>query len=1855
MASKQIVGGVRQGVRQLSLSSRYRDLEVLWEDGERVVSRGWMLDDEGSQSAVLVVVPAVEHGPSDVIDRLAHEYALRDVLGDAPAMRPLALQRDGGRTALVLEDAGGEPLVRLLGSPMEMGRFLRLAIAVSAALGKVHQCGLVHKDIKPGNILVDPVSGEVRLTGFGIASRLTRERQVPEPPETIAGTLAYMAPEQTGRMNRSIDSRSDLYALGVSLCEMLTGSLPFTATDPIGWVHCHIAKSPVLPNERLKEIPAPVSAIIMKLLAKTAEERYQTAGGVERDLTRCLAEWEARGSIDDFPLGQQGTPDRLLIPEKLYGREREVGTLIAAFDRVVDGGPPELVLVSGYSGIGKSSVVNELHTVLVPTRGQFASGKFDQYKRDIPYSTLAQAFQGLVRPLLGKSDAELASWRDAFLEALDQNGQLMVDLVPDLKLIIGDQPPVPELPPQQAQNRFQLVFRRFIGVFARPEHPLALFLDDLQWLDAATLDLIEDLLIRSDLQHLILIGAYRDNEIDAAHPLARKLVSMRSAGANVQEIALAPLASEHLGQLTADALRCPAERAAPLAQLVHGRTGGNPFFAIQFLSALADEGLLRFDHDMAHWSWDLERIHAKGYTDNVVGLMVGKLARLPAETLRAVQQLACVGGSADIAMLSIAFGMSEEQVHADLWEAVRQELVERLKGSYKFVHDRVHEAAYSLIPEPARAPAHLHIGRLLAAQTLPERQQETIFEIVNQLNRGVTLIADRDERERLAAFNLIAGRRAKRAAAYASACTYLRSGMRLIGSEGWTRSYELALGLWLEGAECECLSGNLDEAERLIGEVLARGTSKIDKAAVYRLKVDVHVLKSENKEAVESALECLRLFGIAISPHPLPEDVEAEYRKVWSTLGERSIESLIDLPLMTDVEMQAAMRVLSVLFAPAYYTDINLAHLHLCHMVNLTLRYGTTDASAHAYAWFGLILGPRFRRFEDGYRFGRLACDLVEKHDLTAYRAKTNFTMEMVTLWTQPVQTGIDYIRTAFRAGVESGDITVACYACNHLVTDLLLRGDPLEDAWRELERGLDFARKAKFRDVADIIVSQQRFILTMRGQTTNFSTFSDAAFDEHAFEAELTTDRMPTMVCWYWVLKVQARFFSEDYDQALAASRKAKRLLWSSDSHIQLLDYYYYTALAITAAYDTVTADAQVAWCEELAICLSRLQEWSESCSATFRDKHALVEAEMARLEGRDLDAQRRYEEAISSARASGFVHNEALANELAARFYTARGFEQIADLYLRNARRCYARWGADGKVRQLDQAYPHLRMQEAAPAPTSTMGVPVEHLDLATVIRVSQAVSGEMVLEKLLDTVMRTALEQAGAVRGLLILSRGAEPRIVAEAAISGDAVIVRLPDEPASREALPLSVLQYVLRTRESVMLDDASDKTQFSADPYIRENYARSVLCAPLVNQGKLIGGLYLENNLAARVFVPSRTAVLKLLASQAAISLENTRLYRDLELREARIRRLVDANIMGIFMWDLGGDILEANDAFLRLVGYDRKDLDTGRLRWPELNPPELGDSRKLPWITELRATGSVHPFEKVCIRKDGSRVPVLLALAIFEDNADQGVAFVLDLSERKRAEAEARESDRRYREMQGELSRAMRLASLGEFAGSIVHEVSQPLGAMMTSADAALRWLSRDPPALEEARASLARATKQGQRSANVIAGMRLLIRNESLNPTTLNINDVVQEMLELVRLDLERANVTLCLDLDQDLPTISADRVQLRQVFHNLVRNAIDSMSLASDMAHVLTVATQNSGVLAQLMVKDTGGGFDAETHAKLFTPLFSTKETGMGLGLAICRRIVAAHGGRMWAQSPGRGASFFVELPCHHAGERT
>jgi PAS domain S-box-containing protein len=1884
-------------------------------DDECVLYRARRKEDG---SRILVLVPAVQHPSPDILKRLEHEYSLREELDREWAVRPLALNRRDGQTMLVLEDPSSAAvgLGQCLGSvdirqsrtgadtqPMELRRFLRLAINMAAGLDKLHRRGLMHKDIKPAHILVDLETDKVWFTGFGISSRWARERQPAEPPEVIAGTLPYMAPEQTGRMNRSIDSRSDLYSLGVTFYQMVTGVLPFTAADPMEWVHCHIARRPAPPAERRTEVPDVISAVVMKLLAKAAEERYQTAAGLDADLRRALAEWESRGRIDAFPLGERDTPDQLLIPERLYGREREIGSLQAAFERVAAGGGPELVLVEGQAGVGKSGVVHELQRALAQQRrparnasaaadagGLFASGKFDQYKRDIPYASLAQALLNLIRPLLAKSETELASWRVALTAALGLNGALMVTLLPELEHIIGPQPPVAELPPRDEQRRFQLVFRRLLGVFARPEHPLTLFLDDLQWLDAATLDLLEDLLTQPDLQHLLLIGAYRDDEVTPTHPLIRRLAAIRQAGGRIQVIVLKPLGLEDVSRIVAGALHCGSAR--PLARLVHEKTAGNPFFAIQFMTTLAEEGLLMFNCQAARWIWDLKRIRAKGYTDNVVDLLVNKLRRLPATTQAVLKRLACLGNSAEIGTLALVQSESEDALHSTLSAATRAGLLFRQQGVYKFLHDRVREAAYGLIPDDDRAAEHLTIGRRLAARTPPGSVEENIFEIAGQLNRGAALISSGKERERLAELNLIAGQRAESSTAYSSALTYLTAGASLLPEDAWERCHDLAFALELNRAECEFLTGALAEAEARLAKLADRAATPSDRATLTRLRVDLFMTLGRSDRAIEVGLDCLRHFNVNWSARPTKKEVEDEYARLWRQLGDRPIEGLLDLPRMADPVACATVDVLASLVTPALWTDENLRRLLIGRMGNLSLEYGNSDTSGYAFTAVGNVLALYFGDYKAGFRFGQLGLDFVERLGIDRWKCRVY--LAFGNLAKPPVRharADRPLAKYAFEAAQKTGDLTYAGISCNNLITQLLASGVPLAEVHQEAKAGLDFALRARFGAVVSLITAQFGLIRTLRGLTNVFGCFNDDDFEEEQFEQQLAAGQgLGTGPWMYWIRKLQARVLANDHVAAVAAAGKAERLLWMSPVIFERADYHFYAALALIALCDAGSAAERAQYRDNLVSHHRQLNTWAEHCPENFASRAALLGAEIARLDGRELEAERLYEQAIRSARRNALLHNEAIAYERASTFYRARGFDEIATLYFQNARHCYLRWGADGKVRQLDELYPNLRTEGAAPGPTGKIKEPIDQLDLAAVVKVSQAISSEIVPEKLIETLLKVALENAGAERGLLILPHGEQHRIEAEIKTDLDQVQVQRRRAPITSCELPESLLRYVIRTQQKIILDDASANNMFSEDDYLRQRCPRSVLCLPLVKQTKVVGALYLEHNLAPRVFTQKRLAMLELLASQAAISLDHARLYSELSRANARLERseayLAEAESLSkCGSWALKPatkEITYWSPERYHLFGFDpdagvpsyeavlQRVHPEDRTRWLENTEEAERRDSDLDFRVVLPdgETKYLHGVGHPVFSESGELVEIIGA--------------AMDITERKRAEEQQREA-------QAQLAHVTRVATVGEFAGSIAHEVKQPLTAIINNADACLALLPGEVSELEDVREALSDIISDADRASSVIERIRGLIKKSPPRKSRLDLNATIGGVIALARGELDRHGVLLLTRLPDDLPPILGDRIQLQQVLLNLIINAIEAMSGVTEGPRELQISSEKIAAAcsesehrmpipsdrrwtetptqpdaphedpgsslaeaevsyALVSVADSGPGLDANALNRLFDAFYTTKPQGLGMGLSISRSIIEAHGGRLWAgANVPKGALFQFTLP--------
>jgi predicted ATPase/signal transduction histidine kinase len=1434
---------------------------------------------EADATQVLLRMPTALRPASRTLDGLVHEWELAERLHPAWALCPQELLHFPEGVALVYPEFPGHPLTASM-CPVDVGQAIAILVRVTAAVAEMHTHDLLHRDLAPAHVLFDPSTGDVRLTGFGLATIQSGMAQYVQAPGVFTGTLACMSPEQTGQLHRAIDFRSDLFALGCIGYQLLTGLQPFGGADPLEWVHSIMARQPTPPQELRADVPPIMSALIMKLLAKMPEERYQSAVGVLADFTRCQTQWQATGQVAEFSLGQQDISDRFLLSQRLYGRTAECQRLQEVYGRVAMHGAVECLFVAGGAGVGKTRLVYDALQMAVRERDGFlGAGKFDQYARDIPYATIAQAFHHLVQHVLAESDAHIAVWRARLLEALGTNGHLIVEVIPQVAFIIGPQPPVPDLPAAEAQIRFNLVFRQFLAVFATQAHPLVLFLDDLQWADAASLALLEHILTHPDTRFLYLVGAYRDTDVDAGHPLMGSLTLLRAAAVPIQTLPITSLSLADLTQLIADSIQHSPQEVAPLAELVFTKTGGNPFFVVQFLATLHRDGLIAFNRRAASWEWDLAQITNIGYTDNVAAFMVEKLQRLPEAVQGILQRAACISAPVELPVLATITPCAPETAELLLAGAMTEGLIRRVGEGYQFLHDRIQQVAYTMLPEAQRRAGHLEIGRRL--QTLPPVLRDArLFDLVTQLNLGASLITDLDEQTFVATLNLQAGRKARTSAAYASAYTFFTAGLAVLPVDGRLSQYDLAFALSYGQAECAYLTGHFEETQRILDTMRQQARTRIDQAAIYRLLVDVHTTRDAVTEAFTCGLEGLRLLGIDIAPHPSQAEVLAEYRTVRANLGDRTVEELLDLPPMTDPEMLAVLDLLSALLPPALFTDNNLFGMISCVAVNVCLQHGNAEASPMAYALFGSTLCGLFEEYEEGYRFGKLGYAMVEKYGYASYKAKVCLVFgDLVNFWTHPFTSDLAFMREGLAAGHASGDLSYACYCANHIVTLLIVQGERLEEVWRESERHLDFVRKARYEAVVDEIMSMQRLVQNLRGLTLDLSTFSEGQFEQTQFEAHLDQNRRTLTVCWYYILKVQARYLFGDYGEALAAGRRARDLIWSTISHVQVPEFYYYYGLTLAALAGEATSEAaREADLAEVRAILGRYQSWALHSPQNYRCRAALLAAEVATVEGRLEEAFALYREAIHLARADGLVHQEALANERAGRLAHRRRDEALAISFLQAAHYCYRRWGAEGKVRQLEHQFPQV-------FPELLGGLQTLHgsqLDFLAVVKASQAISSEIMLSRLIETLLRASVEHAGAQRGILLLARDATLTIVAEAGVEQERIQSAQVELPAQAGRLPQTLLTYVQRTCEHVLLPDASAPHPFSNDAFFRERQPKSILCVPIVRQTALIGLLYLENNLLTGAFTPERVAVLELLAAQAAISLENARLYAELQ-------------------------------------------------------------------------------------------------------------------------------------------------------------------------------------------------------------------------------------------------------------------------------------------------------------------------------------------------------------------------------------
>ncbi|NEQ29805.1 MAG: AAA family ATPase [Leptolyngbya sp. SIO4C5] len=1494
-------------------------------DISEIINRGTRIDvyrglRQADQQPIVAKVLKAQYPQLQDIAKLRHEYQLTNSLAIAGVVKSYTLEKYHNGLALILEAFGHESLRQVMQRQrFTLAEFLEIAIQLADILGQLHQQGIIHKDIKPANIIFDISAKTVKITDFGISSLLSQETQAHSSPREFQGTLAYMSPEQTGRMNRSIDYRTDLYSLGVSFYEILTGQLPFDARDPMEIVHAHIAKTPLPPHELRAEVPPAVAAIILKLLAKTAENRYQNAFGLKADLERCLTDWQQTGQIELFTLGQQDYSGKLQISQKLYGREAEVQTLLAAFDRITQTTQQaELVLVSGYSGIGKSALVNEIYKPVTQQRGYFIAGKCDPLQRNMPYAPFRQAFQELVAQLLAEDIYQLSHWQAQLLSMLGEQAQVIIDVIPDVELIIGPQAPVPELSPVEAQTRFNQVFIEFVQAFTQGSQPLVLFIDDLQWADATSLNLLQLLATTLQPGRLLLMGAYRNHEVEAGHPLREAIATIQQQGGSIHQLEVGPLLATQIANLLADTFvnNTPTE-IQPLAAQLCAQTQGNPFFLRQLLQSLAQQQHLKFDFAQGRWQWNIRDIRALGQVDlSVADLLAANIGRLPAATQTVLKLAACLGNQFDLSTLALICQQSPLTLAQNLWPSLQQGLVLPLSGEYqrslaleeedleqfaleetiweyRFLHDRVHQTVYQLLSAQQQQETHLKIGRLLLQQTSPCKQQEKIFDIVNQLNIGSAAIADLAERLTLAQLNLAANHKAKRAAAFESARRYAQVGIELLGETLWQSHYSLALDLHIEAAETAYFVGALADSQDWIQRVLTHGVTLIDRVKAYEIQIRVLIAQKQLVEAVQLGLSTLKLLHINLPETPTEAQTGQALMATAELIARQTIQRLGRLPRMSEPRALAATQILGAISAAAYVTNPQLFALLQTQIIQLSVEYGNAPQSVLAYSNYGLLLCGLLNQIEAGYQLGQVVLDLLAQFPSKELSAKIIFMVaNFINPWKFHLRESLPNLRSSIDTGLEAGDLEYATWGYWRVVHFSYLTGERLNELEARLENACAAVKRLKQEAQLNLIQLQAQVVANWRGKSANPVRLVGAYYDEAACLSQYGATGNILGFYELHLHQLILHYGFKQYEAALEHAEAAASYVMGVPAAVEVALLYFYDSLTRLALLSAEMDREHGDWLGQVAANQTKLSHWASYAPINYQHKYDLVAAELAKVRGEVQQAMALYDVAIEGAKRAAYLQEEALACELTGEFYLSLKHDRIARAYLLDAFYAYLRWDAKAKLTDLEQRYP-MWLSQSAPEPrslssngftttTTSSSSKSLSLDMVSIVKASQTIAEEIVLDSLLARLMRILIENAGAEVGYLILHQEDDWTIQAEGQVNSSQVQVlqsiALTDERA-RSRLAIAVINYVIRTQESVVLSDAASDSRFASDVYIQQRQPQSVLCAPLAYRGRLSGVIYLENNLATDAFTFDRLETLNLLAAQAAISIENALLYR----------------------------------------------------------------------------------------------------------------------------------------------------------------------------------------------------------------------------------------------------------------------------------------------------------------------------------------------------------------------------------------
>lgn len=1751
------------------------------------------LQKDTAHDTPVVIKVLKENFPSiEQITQFNNEYELTKDLQLEGLRKAFERRKIGEQHALVLQYFDGEPIRQVFdGNTRSLAEFLDVAIRIADALAGLHQNHIIHKDINPANILINANTHAIKIIDFGLSSRVSLKASHTGHPARLEGTLAYISPEQTGRVNRVVDHSTDLYSLGVTFYEMLTGRLPFDTSDPLELVHCHIARKPVPLCELDPEIPSILSDIIDRLLAKTAENRYLSAHGLRSDLQRCLASLQTTGRVSHFAPGQHDVSSRFQISPRLYGREREIQTLLETFDRLSRNGTVEFVLVSGYSGVGKTSLVNEIHKPIVERRGHFISGKYAQFQRDIPYSALVQAFSAFVDQLLTESTDQLARWKARILAAVGSNARVLIDVIPTLELVLDEQPAVPALGITETENRFNHVFGQFFRAIARPEHPLVLFIDDLQWADLASLQLLSLLVTDEETTSAMIIGAYRDNEVDASHPFILAVKKLENDGARVDTIHLSSLAVDHVNALVSDTLHLTPQETTELAELVHDKTGGNAFFAGQFLTSLYQEELLAFDHDQNRWSWNIAEIRTKNITDNVVELMASKIEKLSHDTRKVLEYAACIGNRFSLHALALIDERKQSETLARLWEAIAEGLVVPLddnhrlvsaseerqgkmeKSWFKFLHDRVEQACYWLIPLDTRKQLHCWIGRAMR-QDMEHGDDHRLFDVVNQLNRSTDLLDDPAERLQLAELNLAAGLEARSSTAYVPARGYLAAGMHLLPDDAWDIHYELTRDLHRERILIEYLTGDFAESQRLADLTLANVKSDIEKAETYNRLVIQHSMAGHYEKALELVAKGLGLLTGIPARADLAPSIASQRRAIRKALSERTIASLANERQMTDPVNTVSMDLLAAACAPAYLTDQELLMWVGVRMVNLTLEHGLCTEAAQGLGLYGTLLAGVWEDYRGAYEFGTLALQLAEQAGPTHLCKVSHSLASNILSWTRPIRESYPIYDRGHQAGLDSGEWQYAGYMLFYKLAMPFYQGELLSRINADLPHYLHFVQKTQNQVASDCIVGLGLLLCNLMGQTADRSSFDVRGSSEKEYLESSLERHSFYGLCPYHVIKSQILYWYGQYHEALRCDQEAEKYIKFVTGKIPKARRTFQRSLILLALYPDASEDNKADYLSQVIANQEQLKIWADHCEANFLHQYLLVEAERVRLVGGagpgGADPIDLYDRAIALAGEHGFMHDLATANARAGSYWLERGKEDFARLHLRRARYLFATWGATRVAEHMDATYGSIWLRAVA-APTvsraSTSNSLVstdagDALDISSILKAAQVLSQEVRLDALLENMLAILTESAGADHSVVI--QNLDDHLVVQAMRdeqSGENVLLQARPLETSPE-IPLSVINFVKRRKIPLVINDVENDDHFAADPSLVARRPRAVLCFPVMVQDELRCILYFENRLSKDTFTSERLELLRMLSAQIAISLENAHLYENLE------RKVVERTSQ-----------LEA--AQEQIVALEKEATE-----------------RRMAggFAHEMRNALSAAKMALAVAFRDGTSLP--------SRSHEQLVALLEDGGDRP------------------DLQRAR----IAEHAQTFDKDIIRLDRALTIVRDSTNRALEVTDQILDYSRLGYASAGSE-----------------------PVSARKVIETILEESQARTRHANIRIEMTCDGD-GVIESDESHLYSIFKNIIDNAHDALTeVDDDRERIIEIALSQDSDELTIEIRDSGVGVSDEDQDKLFEPFFSRKPaTGTGLGLSFVSKLLSIYHGRIAMRSPsGGGALFRVTLP--------